>query len=75
MAKNRLYKFKELGFGIPFEEKRWWILCKLHYNAVMYYLTLAGDHWDVLKGEKTKEPCYYCENPDGSIDPYKFGYT
>jgi len=75
MAKNRLYKFKAEGKEIPFEKKKWWILCKPHYNEIICYLTFAGEHWDVLKGEKTKEPCYYCENPEGLIDPGIFELT
>jgi len=74
MAKSRLYKFRTVGVEIPFEKKRSWILCKNHYKQVLGYLTFAGEQWDVLKGDKTTEPCYYCKNPDALIDPPEFEF-
>ena len=71
MAKNRHYKLRLPG-GIPFSNKKWWVLCKDHLKQVLFYLELAGERWEVLKGDKTTSSCYYCENPDGVVNPLEF---
>jgi hypothetical protein len=72
MAKSRLYKFRPARTEISFAEKKWWVLCNNHYKEVIWYLTFAGEQWEILRGEKTAAPCYYCQNPEGLIDPAEF---